>query len=185
MRNWGHKEVENIPLTGKTLIFVLLCLLSSCDKAKEPTIMPVQFITFSVEGFRVYITPRVAKLVAEENGWTLKSSTTRSTFEDIIEGEVTKKDSTVWLKRGGNETILVGFNQGRLNSINYTNFFREKQPAEDFVKLYLERNPSLKKATSDNSGTYNFEHSKGFIYISIHHGKTSFVSITVDYFPTL
>ncbi len=168
-----HREFTYISLSGKVLAIVLLCLLPSCTKTEDP--LPVELITFSVEGFFFNMTPRVAKLAAEEYGWVLDTSRTHNTFEDIIERKTTKNNNCVALKRRGSETMELWFDPDELNSIRYEKRHLGKQQAEELLKPYI---CGLQMLTTENGRTYSFTHSRGYILVMISHGVRSTILVT-------
>lgn len=139
-------------------------------------------MTLSIEGFRFQMTPRAAKLAAEEHGWTLNSLRTFNTFEDIIEDRTANNNKSVDLKRDRPEFINLEFDHGVLNNITYENHILEKQQAEDLLKQYLVRFPQLEMSTTgDHARTYKYERGKGFIIIQILHMKNSSIYVFAFY----
>lgn len=168
--------IKSINKTQKKVIVIAILILvvlvgfyvSSLDEPVDGRY--ILFKCVSIEGFRLEMTPRTSKVAAEENGWTLDTSSTLSTFEDIIErrasSQQSKKNNSVELKRG-NESITLYFKRGVLNMISYSNRHFKKQQAEDLWKSYSAWLPGLEVQTKNNSRTAKGEYGKGWVFISM------------------
>jgi len=172
--------IKSINKTQKKIIAIvipiLVVLIGFCVIGPDEAV-DHRYILFKctpIEGFRIEMTPRTSKVAAEENGWTLDTSITLSTFEDIIErragSQQSKRNNSVGLKRG-NESIRLEFEHGVLNYIEYSHRNCKKQQAEDLWESYLALFSGLEVQTKSNSRTAKCEYGKGWVLISMSYYK--------------
>ncbi len=181
---------------NKRIILVALsivCISSSCITTnstayERPKVSyDTTIALFSLEGFRVGMTARMAKQVAEERGYKIKSKFTNSNFDDIAENGT--KDSlsrVMFLYRIDSplDGIELTFEYGKISYISFTSSFHDQQKAEELLVAFLEKHPqlSLSKEEEDfrlyryqpnehawiSFSIYNIGESSGLITIAVH-----------------
>ena len=132
------------------LALSIACISSSCSTTNSTGYEPpkVSFNTklrmVSLEGFRIEMSARMAKQVAEERGYKIDSYMSDITFDDVINGEqrVIKFSPDIYLKRDY-ETIELYFDYGRLYSITHKRMFDQRQRAEKLLEFYFNMYPEL------------------------------------------
>jgi len=145
-------------------VFSIVCMLTSC-KPMTYEFPEVSFDstipTVSVDGFRMQMSARMAKQVAEERGYKINSKYSQFTFDDIAEGVPGESivGPNIYLERGLLESVMLQFDYGRIESIYYNNIFDSRQQAEELLELYLARYPqlTLEKETDEGYRSYSYE----------------------------
>lgn len=149
-------------------VLSIVCMLSSCTPItyELPNELKVSFDstipTVSVDGFRMQMSARMAKQVAEERGYRINSKYSDVTFDDIAEG-VSKESilgTTIYLERDLLESVRLQFDYGRLENIHYDNIFDSRQQAEELLELYLTRYPQLtlvEREAEEDYRSYSYE----------------------------
>ena len=138
---------------NKRIILVALsiaCISSSCTTINSTGYVPpkVSFNTkiamISLEGFRIQMSARMAKQVAEERGYKIDSSMSDVTFGDVINGERREINirPDIYLERD-NETVELSFDYGRLDSVSHKHIFYKDQQAKELLESYFNRYPEL------------------------------------------
>ena len=155
---------------NKRIILVALsiaCISSSCTTINSTGYVPpkVSFNTklamISLEGFRIQMSARMAKQVAEERGYKIDSSISDITFDDVINSERREINigPDIYLKRD-NETVELSFAYGRLYSVSH-NIFYQRQQAEELLESYFKRYPELTLSNeTERFKSYKYEPNK-------------------------
>lgn len=144
-----------------------------------------KFAMISLDGFRIQMSARMAKQIAEEQVYKIDSSISDITFDDVINGELRESSvgPDIYLKRD-NETVELSFDYGRLYSVTHKHMFYQRQQAEELLESYLKRYPELTLSNeTENFHSYMYKSNKfAYIVVSIQmfgeNGRR--VSITVN-----
>lgn len=156
---------------NKRIILVALsiaCISSSCTTINSTGYVPpkVSFNTklrmISLEGFRIEMSARMAKQVAEERGYKIDSYMSDITFDDVINGEQReiKFSPDIYLKRNY-ETIELTFDYGRLYSVTHRQLCYQRQQAEKLLESYFNRYPELTLSNeTERFKSYKYEPNK-------------------------
>lgn len=120
----------------------------------------------SLDGFRIQMSPRMAKQVAKERGYKVDSFFSSITFDDIIEAGYKERrlQETIWLKRYDGKKdcsyeIMLGFDYGKADRVELEHEFRfQKQRAEEMFDSYLKRFPQLTiEKETENFRVYRYK----------------------------
>ena len=146
----------------------------------------------SLDGFQIGMSPIIAKQVAEEKEYMVKSFFGVVAFEDIIEAGL--KEKSIWLKRFDKDEeldyeIMLHFNYGKIESVQLEHEFKcHRQKAEEIFDSYLERFPQLTiEKETENYRIYRYQpniHANMTLIFKIYpiskDDRNSYVSISVS-----
>lgn len=166
----------------RTILTVLsiVCVSSSCVTMNPPTyeLPKVSYDTtiamVPIGGFRIQMSARMAKQIAKEQGYKTDRFRSRITFDDIINaGPIENNDifgSSISIVRSKetldldklsttDDVINLGFNYGKVETIERVYIFFQRQQCEELLALYLKMYPRLelsKEGVSDRGREYRF-----------------------------
>ncbi len=138
-----------------TLMVSFTVFLIGCSSPTRPnasrSVLPepsydTLIATTSLEGFRIQMTPRMAKLVAEQRGYHFVSDYSTTTFEDLIEAKAMREDASglIFLSRNPSgpsdlkHEIFITFSNGRIEKIDLSHTFYTQQE-RDVARMLFER----------------------------------------------
>lgn len=166
----------------KVIILIVLsvvCLLTSCSSyyderdARIAELTKVEFdgeiMSTSLDGFRIQMTARMAKQVAEERGYAIDDRYSDVTFDDVTDiGDVDER-YTIYLGRyidiptstSAEQKVELGFRYGRVESVSHKYHLYPREHCEEQLKFFLAKFPLLAIGTErDTFRSYSYKVNK-------------------------
>ena len=183
-------------LYTKRLIIVLgLLIVSGCLTQSSDAFKDLKYdwdiASTSLDGFRIQMSPRMAKKIASEKGYEIDTQFSDVTFDDIIEAGL-KEHNSIYLSRSGEGKsvlnkieLVLSFEYGKTYHINLKHVFADhedyQQRAEDLLEFYLKKYPQLVLSKEDeNFRAYTYKpNSLAYLSVTVDTRGPSRVSITV------
>lgn len=177
------------------LILPFIFIVSSCyDEINydlpEASFDPVTCYA-SLAGFRMRMSARIAKQVAQERGYKINTKYSDLTFDDIAERGTVDEGLglTIYIERDSehgilsSEQVVLDFNYGIIEGITHENLFYPNEMAKEIFESYLKKFPQLTiKNEREGFRSYNYEPNKlAYVYTSIDssHDNNCHVKITI------
>ncbi len=163
----------------KVIILIVLsvvCLLTSCssyDAERDARIAELTKVEFdgeimstSLDGFRIQMTARMAKQVAEERGYIIDGRYSDVTFDDVTDTGDVDERYIIYLHRyidiptstSAEQSVQLGFRYGRIYSINHEYHRYPREHCEEQLKSFLAKFPLLAIINeSDTFRSYSYK----------------------------